>query len=58
MLVDANYLSDLFRREFTDAAARILTAHETPPLPYRIYTITQDLHVNPDNPVNLVKNDR
>ncbi len=26
LLVDTNYLSDLFRREFTDAAARILTA--------------------------------
>ena len=30
MLVDTNYLSDLFRREFTDAAARIFTAHEAP----------------------------
>jgi hypothetical protein len=30
LLVDTNYLSDLFRREFTDAVARILTAHETP----------------------------
>ncbi len=30
LLVDTNYLSDLFRREFTDAAARILMAHETP----------------------------
>jgi UDP-GlcNAc:undecaprenyl-phosphate GlcNAc-1-phosphate transferase len=32
LLVDTNYLSDLFRREFTDAAARILTLHETPRL--------------------------
>ena len=28
LLVDTNYLSDLFRREFTDAAARIITVHE------------------------------
>jgi UDP-GlcNAc:undecaprenyl-phosphate GlcNAc-1-phosphate transferase len=28
LLVDTNYLSDLFRREFTDAAARIITLHE------------------------------
>ena len=28
MLVDTNYLSDLFRREFTNAAARIFTLHE------------------------------
>jgi hypothetical protein len=28
LLVDTNYLADLFRREFTDAAARILTTHE------------------------------
>jgi UDP-GlcNAc:undecaprenyl-phosphate GlcNAc-1-phosphate transferase len=30
LLVDTNYLSDLFRREFTSAAARILTHHEVP----------------------------
>ncbi len=30
LLVDTNYLSDLFRREFTDAVARILTSHEMP----------------------------
>jgi UDP-GlcNAc:undecaprenyl-phosphate/decaprenyl-phosphate GlcNAc-1-phosphate transferase len=30
LLVDTNYLADLFRREFTDAAARILTLHEEP----------------------------
>ncbi len=30
LLVDTNYLADLFRREFTDATARILTAHEEP----------------------------
>ncbi|HEV8169379.1 MAG TPA: hypothetical protein VGP59_08530, partial [Pyrinomonadaceae bacterium] len=30
LLVDTNYLTDLFRREFTDAAARILTTHEKP----------------------------
>lgn len=30
LLVDTNYLSDLFRREFTEAAARIFTAHEEP----------------------------
>ena len=28
LLVDTNYLSDLFRREFTEAAARIFTVHE------------------------------
>jgi len=28
LLVDTNYLSDLFRREFTDAAARIFSVHE------------------------------
>ena len=28
LLVDTNYLSNLFRREFTDAAARIFTVHE------------------------------
>jgi hypothetical protein len=28
LLVDTNYLTDLFRREFTDAAARIFTMHE------------------------------
>jgi UDP-GlcNAc:undecaprenyl-phosphate GlcNAc-1-phosphate transferase len=30
LLVDTSYLSDLFRREFTDAAARILTQHDVP----------------------------
>ena len=30
LLVDTNYLSDLFRREFTEAVARILTLHELP----------------------------
>jgi hypothetical protein len=30
LLVDTNYLADLFRREFTDAAARILTVYEEP----------------------------
>ncbi len=30
LLVDTNYLSDLFRREFTEAAARILSQHEAP----------------------------
>jgi UDP-GlcNAc:undecaprenyl-phosphate GlcNAc-1-phosphate transferase len=29
LLVDTNYLSDLFRREMTDAAARIISGHET-----------------------------
>ncbi|HSD48083.1 MAG TPA: MraY family glycosyltransferase [Pyrinomonadaceae bacterium] len=28
LLVDTNYLSDLFRREFTDAAVRIFSVHE------------------------------
>jgi hypothetical protein len=28
LLVDTNYLSDLFRKEFTEAAARIFTVHE------------------------------
>ena len=28
LLVDTNYLSDLFRREFTEAAARIFTLHD------------------------------
>ena len=30
LLVDTNYLSDLFRREFTEAAARIFSVHEVP----------------------------
>jgi UDP-GlcNAc:undecaprenyl-phosphate GlcNAc-1-phosphate transferase len=30
LLVDMNYLADLFRREFTDAAARIFVQHEEP----------------------------
>jgi hypothetical protein len=30
LLVDTNYLADLFRREFTDAAARIFTVQEKP----------------------------
>lgn len=30
LLVDPNYLADLFRREFTDATARILALHEEP----------------------------
>jgi len=30
LLVDTNYLADLFRREFTDAAARIFTTNEEP----------------------------
>jgi UDP-GlcNAc:undecaprenyl-phosphate GlcNAc-1-phosphate transferase len=30
LLVDTNYLSDLFRREFTDAAARVLTSYDVP----------------------------
>jgi hypothetical protein len=30
LLVTTNYLSDLFRREFTDAAARIFTVYEQP----------------------------
>lgn len=30
LLVDTNYLSNLFRREFTDAVARIMTVHEMP----------------------------
>ncbi|HEX5874443.1 MAG TPA: MraY family glycosyltransferase [Pyrinomonadaceae bacterium] len=29
LLVDVNYLSDLFRREFTNATARIFTVHES-----------------------------
>ena len=30
LLVDTNYLADLFRREFTEATARILAVHEEP----------------------------
>jgi len=30
LLVDTNYLTDLFRREFTDAVERIFTLHEVP----------------------------
>jgi UDP-GlcNAc:undecaprenyl-phosphate GlcNAc-1-phosphate transferase len=30
LLVDTNYLSDLFRREFTEAAERIFSQHEAP----------------------------
>ena len=33
LLVDTNYLSDLFRREFTDAVARILSMQELPVAP-------------------------
>ncbi len=29
LLVDTNYLSDLFRREFTEAASRIISLHES-----------------------------
>ncbi len=32
LLVDTNYLSNLFRREFTEAVSRIMTAHESPAL--------------------------
>jgi len=31
LLVDTNYVTELFRREFTDAAARIFTLHQEPP---------------------------
>jgi UDP-GlcNAc:undecaprenyl-phosphate GlcNAc-1-phosphate transferase len=30
LLVDTSYLSDLFRREFTEAAARLVTQHDLP----------------------------
>jgi UDP-GlcNAc:undecaprenyl-phosphate GlcNAc-1-phosphate transferase len=45
LLVDTNYLSDLFRREFTDAAARIFTLHEKSFL--QDLQDCQDYHVNP-----------
>ena len=38
LLVDTNYLSDLFRREFTDAVARIFTLHEIPVLAIDVTT--------------------
>jgi hypothetical protein len=41
LLVDTNYLSDLFRREFTDAVARIFTLHEVP-------AITKEMDLAPD----------
>jgi hypothetical protein len=53
LLVDTNYLIDLFRREFTDAAATILTRHE---IKEPVRHDLQDYLVNPDNPVNLVRN--
>ena len=59
LLVDTNYLIDLFRREFTDAAAKILTRQE---MRERLRQDLQDLQdgrdylVNPENPVNLVRN--
>jgi UDP-GlcNAc:undecaprenyl-phosphate/decaprenyl-phosphate GlcNAc-1-phosphate transferase len=56
LLVDTNYLIDLFRREFTYAAARILTRHEIKePVRHDLHDL-QDYLVNPDNPVNLVRN--
>jgi UDP-GlcNAc:undecaprenyl-phosphate GlcNAc-1-phosphate transferase len=45
LLVDTNYLSDLFRREFTDAAVRIFTLHEESFLQH--LQDYQDCHVNP-----------
>ena len=39
LLVDTNYLSDLFRREFTDAAARIFTLHEKPETIHRLHRL-------------------
>jgi hypothetical protein len=43
LLVDTNYLSDLFRREFTDAVARIFTSHELPVITTAIeMDLTQD----------------
>ena len=52
LLVDTNYLSDLFRREFTEAAVRIFTLHEKSFL--QDFQDYQDYHVNPDNLVNPV----
>ena len=44
LLVDTNYLSDLFRREFTDAVARILTVHEMPVM--AIDVTAKEVHEN------------
>ena len=43
LLVDTNYLSDLFRREFTDAVARIFTLHELP-----VITTAIEMDLTPD----------
>lgn len=36
LLVDTNYLSNLFRREFTEAVARIISLHESNPAPVEV----------------------
>ncbi|HKY44200.1 MAG TPA: hypothetical protein VJM50_14030, partial [Pyrinomonadaceae bacterium] len=59
LLVDTNYLSDLFRREFTDATVRILARHEmNGPVRQDLQDFTglSGYLVNPDNPVNPVRN--
>jgi len=56
LLVDTNYLSDLFRREFTDAAARILTRQEMRERFKQDLQDCRDYLVTPENPVNLVRN--
>ena len=43
LLVDTNYLSDLFRREFTDAVVRIFTLHEVP-----VITTAIEMDLTPD----------
>ena len=44
LLVDTNYLADLFRREFTDAVARILAVHEEPVAQAAMVMTAADAH--------------
>ena len=46
LLVDTNYLSDLFRCEFTEAVARILTVHELAVIPIAIDVVTEEVRDN------------
>ena len=46
LLVDTNYLSDLFRREFTEAVARILTVHEVAVIPIAIDVRAEEVRDN------------
>ena len=46
LLVDTNYLSDLFRREFTDTVARIFTLHEIPVITTAIDVAAEEVRDN------------